>query len=151
MGTRNDQAQHSVNLSEQPLGYPRAETVEFEAIIREKIAEAEKTRDIYLMTMKEIRENAENIIRSGDQVYLQVTHEEKDVYDEAYKGAQHQIKFLCHLNNALLRIANGTYGRCRITGQLIPKARLRLVPHATLTVEAKNMLEQQNKLNPQDN
>ena len=48
-----------------------------------------------------------------------------------------QEKFIRDLNNALLRIENGTYGVCRVTGKLIQKERLRLVPHATLSIEAK--------------
>jgi len=48
-----------------------------------------------------------------------------------------QEKFIRDLKNALLRIENGTYGICRVTGKLIQKERLRLVPHATLSIEAK--------------
>ncbi len=50
-----------------------------------------------------------------------------------------QEKFIRDLNNALLRIENKTYGICRVTGKLINKERLKLVPHATLSIEAKNM------------
>ena len=49
-----------------------------------------------------------------------------------------QEKFIRDLNNALIRIENKTYGICRVTGLLIDKARLRAVPHATLSIEAKN-------------
>jgi len=52
--------------------------------------------------------------------------------------AQRQMKFIQHLEAALIRIENKTYGICRETGQLIPKERLRAVPHATLTIEAKS-------------
>jgi RNA polymerase-binding transcription factor DksA len=48
-----------------------------------------------------------------------------------------QEKFIRDLKNALLRIENGVYGVCRVTGKLIQKERLRLVPHATLSIEAK--------------
>ena len=51
--------------------------------------------------------------------------------------AQRQEKFIRDLNNALIRIENKTYGICRITGKLINKERLKLVPHATLSIEAK--------------
>jgi RNA polymerase-binding protein DksA len=51
--------------------------------------------------------------------------------------AQRQMKFIQHLEAALIRIENKTYGICRETGKLIPKERLRAVPHATLTIEAK--------------
>jgi len=50
-----------------------------------------------------------------------------------------QEKFIRDLKNALIRIQNKTYGICRITGKLINKKRLELVPHATLSIEAKNM------------
>jgi RNA polymerase-binding transcription factor DksA len=52
--------------------------------------------------------------------------------------AARQEKFIQNLQNALIRIENKTYGVCRITGKLIPKERLRLVPHATMSVDAKN-------------
>lgn len=51
--------------------------------------------------------------------------------------AQRQLQFIEHLKAALVRIENKTYGICRVTGKLIPKERLRAVPHATLSVEAK--------------
>lgn len=51
--------------------------------------------------------------------------------------AQRQVKFINNLENALVRIENKTYGICRVTGKLIDKARLRAVPHATLSIEAK--------------
>ena len=60
--------------------------------------------------------------------------------EEASQLAQRQYKFIQNLEAALVRIENKTYGICRETGKLIPKERLRLVPHATLTVEAKEML-----------
>ena len=59
--------------------------------------------------------------------------------EEASQLAQRQYKFIQNLEAALIRIENKTYGICRVTGKLIPKERLRLVPHATLTVEAKEM------------
>jgi RNA polymerase-binding transcription factor DksA len=57
--------------------------------------------------------------------------------EENIKLAERQAKFILHLNNALLRIKNKTYGICRVTGKLIAKERLSLVPHATLSIEAK--------------
>ena len=53
--------------------------------------------------------------------------------------ASRQEKFLRDLKHALIRIENKTYGVCRVTGKLIPKERLQAVPHATLSIEAKNM------------
>ena len=58
--------------------------------------------------------------------------------EEAGQLAQRQMKFIQHLEAALIRIENKTYGICRETGKLIPKERLRAVPHATLSVDAKN-------------
>lgn len=60
--------------------------------------------------------------------------------EEASQLAQRQYKFIQNLEAALIRIENKSYGICRVTGKLIPKERLRLVPHATLTIEAKEML-----------
>lgn len=58
--------------------------------------------------------------------------------EEAGRLAQRQQKFIQHLEAALIRIENKTYGICRETGKIIPKERLMAVPHATLSVEAKN-------------
>ena len=58
--------------------------------------------------------------------------------EENIKLAERQAKFIRNLSNALIRIENKTYGICRITGKLIAKERLKLVPHATLSMEAKN-------------
>ena len=58
--------------------------------------------------------------------------------EENIKLAERQAKFIRNLNNALIRIENKTYGICRVTGKLIAKERLELVPHATLSMEAKN-------------
>ncbi len=57
--------------------------------------------------------------------------------EENTKLAERQAKFILNLNNALIRIDNHSYGICRITGKLISKERLTLVPHATLSIEAK--------------
>ena len=57
--------------------------------------------------------------------------------EESGRLAQRQLKFIRHLEAALVRIENKTYGICRETGKLIPKERLRIVPHATLSIEAK--------------
>ena len=59
--------------------------------------------------------------------------------EETAQLASRQEKFITNLKYALIRIENKTYGICRVTGKLIPKERLRLVPHATLSIEAKNL------------
>ena len=58
--------------------------------------------------------------------------------EEMSNLANRQEKFIVHLENALTRITNKTYGVCRVTGKLIRKERLKAVPHATLSIEAKN-------------
>lgn len=58
--------------------------------------------------------------------------------EENAKLAARQQKYIRDLEAALVRIANGTYGICKVTGKLIPKERLRVVPHTTMTIEAKN-------------
>ena len=58
--------------------------------------------------------------------------------EETAQLAARQEKFIRNLENASLRSKNKTYGICRVTGKLIPKERLRLVPHATMSIEAKN-------------
>ena len=64
--------------------------------------------------------------------------------EESSRHAQRQLDFIRKLQAALVRIENKTYGVCRITGQLIPKERLRAVPHATLSIEGKE-IEARNK------
>ena len=58
--------------------------------------------------------------------------------EEVAQLAARQEKFIHNLQAALIRIQNKTYGVCRVTGKLIPKERLRLVPHATMSIDAKN-------------
>ena len=62
--------------------------------------------------------------------------------EETAQLAARQKKFIMNLENALLRFKNKTYGVCRVTGKLIAKERLRLVPHATMSIEAKNQQDQ---------
>lgn len=60
--------------------------------------------------------------------------------EEVSQLALRQEKFITHLENALTRISNKTYGVCRVTGKVIPKQRLKAVPHATLSIEAKEAM-----------
>ncbi len=59
--------------------------------------------------------------------------------EETARLAERQRVFINHLRAALVRIDNKTYGVCRVTGKLIPKERLRIVPHATLSIEGKEL------------
>ncbi len=121
--------------------YSDEELAEFKEIILEKLA---KAKSEYNSLRKVVMHNGTNDIEDTtpsfktveDDGALQLSKE------EASQLAQRQYKFIQNLEAALVRIENKTYGICRETGKLIPKERLRLVPHATLTVEAKEKLSQ---------
>ena len=110
---------------------------EFKILIQEKIDSANKdlkrlrdsitygagngTNDTY-SSFKAFEEGSETLSKESNTIL-----------------AQRQEKFIRDLKNALIRIENKTYGICRVTGKLIQKERLKLVPHATLSIEAKQM------------
>ena len=116
--------------------YTDAELDEFRQIINEKLAKAQKDYE-------QLRDGLNNM--DGNDVTdtsptFKVLEEGAATLskEEAGQLAQRQMKFIQHLKAALVRIENKTYGICRETGKLIPKERLRAVPHATLSIEAKN-------------
>ena len=119
------------------LRYSDKDLKEFEVLIKEKL---EQSRS-------DFEELKESLSREGDNSTDDTSPTFKMMEDgsdtnsreEVAQLASRQEKFIKNLENALLRIMNKTYGVCRVTGQLIPKERLRLVPHATLSIEAKNM------------
>ena len=119
--------------------YSDEELEEFRGIILEKLDAAKKE---YNTLRKVVMHNGSNDIEDTTPSFKTV--EDDGAYqlskEEASQLAQRQYKFIQNLEAALVRIENKTYGICRVTGKLIPKERLRLVPHATLTVEAKEML-----------
>ncbi|MCK9450830.1 MAG: TraR/DksA C4-type zinc finger protein [Bacteroidales bacterium] len=115
--------------------YSDVELEEFKAIILNKLDKANS--DLKLLT---------EAISSGDVNGTDDTSPTFKVLEEGYQVlskeengrlAARQQKFINNLENALIRIENKTYGICRVTGKLIPKERLRIVPHATLSMEAK--------------
>ncbi|OQX78493.1 MAG: molecular chaperone DnaK [Bacteroidetes bacterium 4484_276] len=121
--------------------YGKKELGEFRQIIEEKL---EKSRsDLELLTEAYTNHN-ENDTNDTSPTF-KVLEEGYSVLskEENSRLAARQQKFITNLENALIRIKNGTYGICRVTGKLISKERLRSVPHATLSIEAKL---QQNKL-----
>ena len=124
--------------------YSDAELAEFKAIIEEKLAKAKAE---YNTLRQVVMHNGTNDIDDTTPSFRTV--EDDGAFqlskEEASQMAQRQYKFIQNLEGALARIENKTYGICRVTGKLIPKERLRLVPHATLTVEAKEMLAKQGK------
>lgn len=136
-----------INAPKQPLErtrYSDAELEEFKSIILTMLADA-KTQ--YASLRSVVSHNGSNDIEDTTPVFKTV--EDDGSYqltkEEASQLAQRQYKFIQNLEAALARIENKTYGICRVTGKLIPKERLRLVPHATLTVEAKEMLAKKGK------
>ncbi|MEG1556356.1 MAG: TraR/DksA C4-type zinc finger protein [Bacteroidales bacterium] len=114
--------------------YSDEELEEFRILIEAKIAEAKKGMEIYL----EAYNNSGNdtmdtsptfkILEEGNQVLSK---------EENSRLAARLDKYIKNLEAALVRIENKTYGICRVTGKLIPKERLKIVPHATLSFDAK--------------
>ena len=119
--------------------YSDEELAEFRAIIEEKLAAAKAE----YKTLREIVMNSStNDIEDTSPSFKTVEDDGANQLSKEEAGhlAQRQYKFIQNHEAALVRIENKTYGICRATGKLIPKERLRLVPHATLTVEAKEMM-----------
>jgi RNA polymerase-binding transcription factor DksA len=119
------------------MRYSDAELVEFKEIILKKL-DAAKKELAYLQGL--ITRKDEMGGDESENRYM--TMEDGSVSMEREQLAQmasRQITFIDHLEKALVRIENKTYGICRVTGKLIDKARLRAVPHATLSIEAKQM------------
>ena len=124
--------------------YSDAELAEFKVIIEEKLAKAKAE---YNTLRQVVMHNGTNDIEDTTPSFRTV--EDDGAFqlskEEASQMAQRQYKFIQNLEAALVRIENKTYGICRVTGKLIPKERLRLVPHATTTVEGKAILEKTGK------
>jgi RNA polymerase-binding transcription factor DksA len=113
--------------------YTKEELAEFEAIIDEKL----KTAKNDLQQLKETLNGAQN--SSGDYGKVGSLDDGTEAFEkEQLTQLTARIqKYIAELENAKRRIKNGTYGYCKDTGKLIPKERLRLVPHTQQTVEAK--------------
>ncbi len=123
------------------------------------MTERKRYSDEELMEFKDLILQKMEVARSDyDQIVAALTHRDNNSVDDTsptYKVteegnatqskeelntlAARQKKFIDSLQGALVRIENKTYGVCRVTGKLIPKERLRAVPHATLSIEAKQM------------
>jgi DnaK suppressor protein len=115
--------------------YSDEELEEFRQIILGKLEKAHN--DLQLLTESYTISNEHDITDTSPT--FKVLEEGYQVFskEENSKFAARQSKFIKALENALIRIENKTYGICRATGKLIPKDRLRVVPHATLSIEAK--------------
>lgn len=115
--------------------YSDEELQEFKELILKKI---KKAKDDYEILKKSI-DNSDGNDTQDTSPTFKVLEEGAAVLskEEAGRLAQRQFKFIQHLQAALVRIENKTYGICRETGKLISKERLRAVPHATLSIDAK--------------
>jgi RNA polymerase-binding protein DksA len=115
--------------------YSDAELDEFRQIILEKLETAKQEYDLW----KAVIMNSDGNDVTDTSPTFKVLEEGASTLskEEAGRLAQRQMKFIQNLQSALIRIENKTYGICRETGKLIPKERLRAVPHATLSIEAK--------------
>ena len=116
--------------------YSEAELDEFRTIIIEKLQVAKQEYENYRAAVTNTDGN-DTVDTSPTYKVLQEGASTLSK-EEAGRLAQRQMKFIQNLQAALIRIENGTYGICRETGKLIPKERLRAVPHATLSIEAKS-------------
>ena len=124
-----------METNEKKERYSDAELEEFKALILEKIAKAERDLEIIRGTYLN---HAGNGTEDTSPTFKPFEEGSETMSKEAYAQlAARQEKFIRDLRNALVRIENKTYGICRVTGKLISKERLMVVPHATLSIEAK--------------
>ena len=126
--------EENLNNAQEKVRYSDEELAEFKELILEKLARARKDLELLNENVAGKGNNADDtaptfkLLEEGSSVLSK---------EENSQLAARQYKYIQNLENALIRIENKTYGVCRMTGKLIPKERLRAVPHATLSVEAK--------------
>ena len=116
--------------------YSEAELKEFEALINKKLEDARV--DYNLLKNSLSHNDNHGTDDTGRTFNMMVDGSDTLSREEVAQLAARQEKFIQNLQAALVRIQNKTYGVCRVSGKLIPKERLRLVPHATTTIDAKN-------------
>lgn len=117
--------------------YSDKELEEFRVLIQEKIDKAVRDLDL----IKSAYMNDHNNGTDDTSPTFKAFEEGSETMSKEANSALaiRQEKFIRDLKNAMIRIENKTYGVCRVTGKLIAKERLKLVPHATLSIEAKNL------------
>lgn len=116
--------------------YSDEELKEFRELIMKKL---DKAREDYELLKSAITQSESNDTQDTSPTFKVLEEGAATLSkEEAGRLAQRQQKFIQHLQAALVRIENKTYGICRETGKLIAKERLRAVPHATLSMEAKS-------------
>ncbi len=123
-------------MSQEKTRYSEAELAEFKKLIIEKLEEAHKDLDLLNKSLSKSDNGTDD---TGRTFNMMEDGSETLSREENAQLAARQEKFIQNLEFALARIENKTYGICRVTGKLIQKERLLLVPHATLSIEAKNM------------
>ena len=123
--------------TDEKVRYSDNELEEFKNLIQNKLDQAIKDYDL----LKEAYTNDSNNGTDDTSPTFKAFEEGSETMSKEQNAqlAARQDKFIRDLKNALIRIENKTYGICRVTGKLINKERLKLVPHATLSIEAKNM------------
>ncbi len=126
-------------LHEPKVRYSDEDLLEFKNLIDEKLAKAQEELDFTQKQIDELNENGFNQ-QGGDWYDDSTAHTDLELLQ---RMAARQQRHIQDLRNALLRIQNKTYGICTITGQLIDKNRLRLVPHATKSIDGKNIANAQ--------
>lgn len=125
-----------INMSKEKTRFSDEELNEFKEIITGKLEEAQE--DLELLKNSLSHKDDHGTDDTGRTFNMMEDGSETLSREEMAQLAARQEKFIQSLNNALIRIENKTYGICRVTGKLIQKERLKLVPHATLSIEAKN-------------
>ena len=116
--------------------YSDAELQEFKELIQHKL---DKAKEDYELLKSAITQSESNDTQDTSPTFKVLEEGAATLSkEEAGRLATRQAKFIQHLQGALIRIENKTYGICRETGKLISKERLRAVPHATLSIEAKS-------------
>lgn len=124
-----------VNTKDNRTRYTDKELQEFKELILSKLKEAQTDYDLLKQTLS----NEDDHGTDDTSPTFKLLEDGSDVMskEETAQLAQRQEKYIINLKNALVRIENKSYGICRVTGKLIPKERLRSVPHATLGIDAK--------------
>lgn len=117
--------------------YSESELQEFKEIILKKMEEAKE--DYEMLKGSLTHKDDHGTDDTGRSFNMMEDGSETLMREEMANLANRKEKFIKNLELALIRIENGSYGVCRATGKLISKERLKLVPHATLSIEAKNM------------
>jgi DnaK suppressor protein len=123
-------------MSAEKNKYTDSELEEFKQLILGKLNEAREDYNLLIGSLSHADDHGTD--DTGRTFNMMEDGSETLSREELAQLAARQEKFILNLQAALMRIENKTYGICRVNGKLIPKERLRLVPHATMSIDAKN-------------